>query len=148
MIGKRKSVLRRVWGFPHSRVDTKVPYVSPRNSYNGVYRRLRRQAERTASGLNCCYSVRPDGACHQWRRVPPRELSIGLVAHERRGQAIGRAGASLQRPPWAGGPHATGTAVRKAPFITERSACGWSNMPPRNLTRRSDASFLYLNKPK
>ncbi|MGQ0445576.1 MAG: hypothetical protein ACT4O2_10745 [Beijerinckiaceae bacterium] len=40
------------------------------------------------------FSVRPDGAHHQWRKVPPRELSIDLVADERLGQAIGRAGAS------------------------------------------------------
>ena len=29
------------------------------------------------------YSVRPDGARHQWRKVPPRELSVDLVADER-----------------------------------------------------------------
>jgi hypothetical protein len=28
------------------------------------------------------FAVRPDGADHQWRRVPPRELSIALVADE------------------------------------------------------------------
>ena len=27
--------------------------------------------------------MRPEGACHQRRRVPPRELSIDLVADER-----------------------------------------------------------------
>jgi hypothetical protein len=27
--------------------------------------------------------VRPDGARHQWRKVPPRELSVDLVADER-----------------------------------------------------------------
>jgi hypothetical protein len=31
---------------------------------------------------------------HQWRRNPPRELSIDLVADERRGRVTGRAGAS------------------------------------------------------
>ena len=39
-------------------------------------------------------SVRPEGACHQWRRVPPRELSIDLVADERLGRVTGRAEAS------------------------------------------------------
>jgi hypothetical protein len=34
-------------------------------------------------------SVRPEGACHQRRRVPPRELSIDLVADERLGRATG-----------------------------------------------------------
>ncbi len=35
------------------------------------------------------YAVRPDGADHQWRRVPPRELSIALVADERFGRVTG-----------------------------------------------------------
>jgi hypothetical protein len=35
------------------------------------------------------YAVRPDGADHQWRRVPPRELSIALVADERSGRVTG-----------------------------------------------------------
>jgi len=30
--------------------------------------------------------VRPEGAFHQWREVPPRELSIALVADERFGR--------------------------------------------------------------
>jgi NAD(P)-dependent dehydrogenase (short-subunit alcohol dehydrogenase family) len=38
--------------------------------------------------------VRPEGACHQWRKVPPRELSIDLEADERFGWATGRIGAS------------------------------------------------------
>jgi hypothetical protein len=38
--------------------------------------------------------VRPDGAYHQWRKVPPRKLSIGLVAGERRVWATERAEAS------------------------------------------------------
>ena len=39
-------------------------------------------------------AVRPEGANHQWRRNPPRELSIDLVADERLGRVTGRAGAS------------------------------------------------------
>lgn len=38
--------------------------------------------------------VRPEGAYRQWRKIPPRELSIGLVADERFDQATGWAGAS------------------------------------------------------
>jgi hypothetical protein len=38
--------------------------------------------------------VRPDGAYCQWRKDPPRELSIDLVADERFGRAIGRIEAS------------------------------------------------------
>ena len=38
--------------------------------------------------------VRPDGAYHQWRKVPSRELSIDLVADERLGWATDRAEAS------------------------------------------------------
>jgi hypothetical protein len=38
--------------------------------------------------------VRPEGANHLWRRNPPRELSISLVADERLGRVTGRAGAS------------------------------------------------------
>ena len=34
-------------------------------------------------------AVRPDGAFHQWREVPPRELSIALVADERFGRVTG-----------------------------------------------------------
>jgi hypothetical protein len=44
--------------------------------------------------INPDYSVRPDGACHQWRKIPPRKLSMGLVADERLGWATGRAEAS------------------------------------------------------
>jgi hypothetical protein len=40
------------------------------------------------------FSVRPDGARHQWRKVPPRELSVDLVADERLVWATGRVEAS------------------------------------------------------
>src|SRR6266566_4117298 len=39
-------------------------------------------------------AVRPEGADHQWRENPPRELSIDLVADERLGWVTGRAEAS------------------------------------------------------
>jgi hypothetical protein len=39
-------------------------------------------------------AVRPEGANHQWRKNPPRYLSIDLVADERLGRATGWAGAS------------------------------------------------------
>jgi hypothetical protein len=35
------------------------------------------------------YAVRPDGAFHQWKEVPPRELSIALVADERFSRVTG-----------------------------------------------------------
>ena len=38
--------------------------------------------------------VRPEGANHQWRKIPPGELSIDPVANERLGRVTGRAGAS------------------------------------------------------
>jgi dTDP-4-dehydrorhamnose 3,5-epimerase len=40
------------------------------------------------------YFVRPEGVCHQWRKMPPGELSIGPVADERLGRATERAEAS------------------------------------------------------
>ena len=43
---------------------------------------------------NLHFLVRPDGAYHQWRRVPPGELSIAPVADERFGRATDWAGAS------------------------------------------------------
>src|SRR5580704_9911133 len=46
-------------------------------------------------GARCLLlAVRPEGANHQWRRIPPRELSIDLEADERFGRVTGRAGAS------------------------------------------------------
>ena len=39
-------------------------------------------------------AVRPEGANHQWRKNPPRELSIDLVADERLDRVTGRAEAS------------------------------------------------------
>jgi hypothetical protein len=49
--------------------------------------------------LRCPYgcllvAVRPEGADHQWRRIPPGELSIDPVADERLVRATVRAGAS------------------------------------------------------
>jgi hypothetical protein len=40
------------------------------------------------------YAVRPDGANHRWREVPPGELSIAPVADERLGRVTGWAEAS------------------------------------------------------
>ena len=39
-------------------------------------------------------AVRPEGAFHQWREDPPRELSIALVADERFGWVTNRIEAS------------------------------------------------------
>jgi len=44
--------------------------------------------------MSLLMAVRPEGANHQWRKIPPRELSIDLVADERLGRVTGRAGAS------------------------------------------------------
>jgi len=35
-------------------------------------------------------AVRPEGANHLWRKKPPRELSIDLVADKRLGRVTGR----------------------------------------------------------
>ncbi len=35
-------------------------------------------------------TVRPEGAEHQWREDPPRELSVDLVADGRGGRVTGR----------------------------------------------------------
>ena len=56
-----------------------------------IFAELIRRQEREASPH---ISVRPEGACHQWRKVPPRELSIDLVADERIGRVTGRFEAS------------------------------------------------------
>jgi hypothetical protein len=73
-----------------------------KNSRNG-HRLLGRFAnkERFFKGLelhDSCFSlehaVRPEGADHQWRKVPARELSIDLVADERFGWATGQVEAS------------------------------------------------------
>src|ERR1019366_5937906 len=42
--------------------------------------------------------VRLEGACHLWRKIPSRQLSINLEADERYGWATGRAEASGQGP--------------------------------------------------
>ena len=39
-------------------------------------------------------AVRPEGANHQWRKIPPGELSIDPVADERLVRVTARAGAS------------------------------------------------------
>jgi hypothetical protein len=41
-----------------------------------------------------CLAVRPEGANHLWRKIPPGELSIDPVADARLGWVTGRAGAS------------------------------------------------------
>ena len=51
------------------------------------------------------YAVRPEGAFHQWREDPPRELSIALVADERFGGPGGSSdrGTGPQNPGNSGG---------------------------------------------
>ncbi len=58
------------------------------------------RAERTGvarserGGLSQHLKVRPEGADHQWRKMPPRELSVDLVADERGGRVTDRFEAS------------------------------------------------------
>ena len=40
--------------------------------------------------LSLNFSVRPNGAVHQWRKDPPKKLSEDLVADERLGWVTGR----------------------------------------------------------
>jgi hypothetical protein len=54
----------------------------------------RRSPERASGPLSPDFPVRPDGAVYQWRKVPPSELSVALVADERFGGATYRAEAS------------------------------------------------------
>ena len=50
-------------------------------------------------GLRLLLAVRPEGANHQWRKTPPRELSIDLEADERLGRVSGWAGVRKERSP-------------------------------------------------
>ena len=57
--------------------------------------KIRLVEETMQPGMSVSYvAVRPEGANHQWRKIPPRELSIDPVADERLGRVTGRAGAS------------------------------------------------------
>jgi hypothetical protein len=48
-----------------------------------------------AKGAKCLFlAVRPEGADHQWRKIPPGELSIDPVADERLVRATASAEAS------------------------------------------------------
>ena len=61
-------------------------------AYTGYPGTVLRLSSRVTEGR--LLAVRPEGADHQWRKIPPRELSIDLVADERLGWVTGRAGAS------------------------------------------------------
>jgi hypothetical protein len=59
--------------------------------------RLNKEFETVPTLLLCMspfMAVRPEGANHLWRKIPPGELSIDPVADERLGGVTGRAGAS------------------------------------------------------
>jgi hypothetical protein len=67
------------------------PYLRPRGPNQGM-KSTKNGCHRLAFRMVCNFlisAVRPEGACHQWRRVPPRELSIALVADERFGWVTG-----------------------------------------------------------
>ena len=69
---------------------------SPRSNLKNSGTRLRGSLK---TSLDCCcqhfarfnldFSVRANGAGHQWRKGPPRKLSVGLVADERLGRVTG-----------------------------------------------------------
>jgi len=58
------------------------------------YRELIEFLDRFEAEVSLDYAVRPEGARHQWRKVPHRELSIDLVADERFRWATGQVEAS------------------------------------------------------
>ena len=61
-----------------------LPYEHEASAGNGVAARL------PAASHPCPFlAVRPEGANDQWRKIPPRELSIDLVADERLGRVSG-----------------------------------------------------------
>ena len=81
---------RRSWAGTYLRGEPRriisirsIPYMSLSRTPKGPKRRA-----------SANLSVRPEGAFHQWRRNPPRKLSIGLVADERPSWATGGAEAS------------------------------------------------------
>src|SRR5438132_13469565 len=83
--------------------------LSPKTSFKSV-RCARRRSDRMSrpksfrfdgaadQQLSCSacpvLAVRPEGANHQWRKIPPGELSIDPVADERLVRVTARAGAS------------------------------------------------------
>jgi hypothetical protein len=73
---------------------TAMAGIAPRQSISGHHRGDLMLNRYGALRLFIICSVRPEGAYRQWRKSPPRELSIGLVADERFDQATGWAGAS------------------------------------------------------
>ena len=53
------------------------------------------EADVEQGGAECLnLAVRPEGADHQWRKIPPGELSIDPEADERLVRATARVGAS------------------------------------------------------
>ncbi len=72
-------------------------FVTPKNE--GVQRALKclllgvKQTLISSDWMSACSqeaTVRPEGAEHQWREDPPRELSVDLVADGRGGRVTGR----------------------------------------------------------
>ena len=72
---------------PHANLATAFPEVAPLRYLRGWI------PEPKGAAIRDPY-VRLDGAKYQWRQVPPRELSIDLVAGGRRGRATGPAEAA------------------------------------------------------
>jgi ABC-type uncharacterized transport system substrate-binding protein len=75
-----------------------------RDRSTNIFAHTRGRSDRVKAVLPACarllrcmspeLAVRPEGANHQWRKNPPRELSIDLVADERLVRVTARAGAS------------------------------------------------------
>jgi hypothetical protein len=65
--------------------------LEPKNC--GNHERQRNEANYEKHGCRLL-AVRSEGANHQWRKIPPGELSIDPEADERLGRVTGRAGAS------------------------------------------------------
>jgi hypothetical protein len=66
-------------------------------AFEGLEREVPDRVSRAIRWLrdpNPHFPVRPDGARRQWRKVPPRELSVDLVADERLAWATERVEAS------------------------------------------------------
>src|SRR4051812_7629798 len=76
---KRKRATRVLWGDRNLHGLRRWQHPTPLRLFSRV---IRTSLEN---------SVRPDGAVYQWRKVPPSEMSVALVADERFGGATYRA---------------------------------------------------------
>src|SRR5450830_1651571 len=94
--GERKGASRGARGHGARRADQLALGLikSPDRPLPGSHGQQRAHPHHGGNLYNQDHSVRPDGAYYQWRKIPPRELSIDLVADERLVWATERAEAS------------------------------------------------------